>query len=181
MGPTLMKTLILVVGVLAIVICAVVAVVFLRRSREETRPASRQTGEAHRESLPVAHRTISLSDTELVANPHAKQNITGKAHVGDVFDYPSGAYLCAAGKKLHLSHYGEGNPKPTLPLKYCDNPSACQCFLREIEDKRRAQRRVNRDRREQFRLEPGEPEKPDRRKLPDRRATQVYWQGYDKV
>ena len=91
MGPTLMKTLILVVGVLAIVICAVVAVVFLRRSREETRSVSVQTGEAHQESLPVAHRSISLSDTDLVANPHAKQNITGKAHVVDVFDYPSGA------------------------------------------------------------------------------------------
>ncbi|MGH8119512.1 MAG: hypothetical protein ACRESK_02750 [Gammaproteobacteria bacterium] len=96
-----------------------------------------------------------------------------------VIDHPANAPLCDAVRKLHFRHFGQSQQLPSLPLKDCDRKETCKCFHREVMEKRRAHRRVSRDRREEFRFEQGKAAKPERRLLKDRRTARTDWDGYD--
>jgi len=154
-----MKALILIIGILAVVACGVVGFIFLRRSKELTQTTAKPT---------------KASKPELKQEPKAK-----KFWAVYVIDHPANAPLCEAVKKLHFRHFGQTQQLPTLPLKDCDRKGACKCFHREVMEKRRAQRRVARDRREEFRFEQAKSSKPDRRISRDRRAARTEWDGYD--
>jgi len=163
-----MKTLILIIGVLAVVACGVVGFVFLRRSRELTQAPKPAQGS------PKVPNVSKATNPELKQSPKTK-----KFWAVYVVDHPANAQLCDAVKKLHFRHFGQTQQLPSLPLKDCDRKESCKCFHREVTEKRRAQRRVARDRREEFRFTPGKPEKVERRKFGDRRAARTEWEGYD--
>ena len=159
-----MKAVILVVGLLVVVACIVAGVVFLRRGRELEQESSKASPRLSRSPNPGVKE----------APPKPK-----KAWAVYVIDHPANVPLCDAVKKLHFRHFGQSQQLPTLPLKDCDKKDTCQCFHREIMEKRRAQRRVGRDRREEFRFEQSKASKPERRVLKDRRASRTDWDGYD--
>lgn len=144
---------ILIVGILLVAACMVAGIVFLRRSNE-----------------------IRRLENNPLASPAQKPR---KPWAVYILDHPAGAPVCDAARKLHFRHFGQSQQLPVLPLKDCGKKESCQCYHREVMEKRRAQRRVGRDRREEFRFDPGKSAKPERRKLKDRRAARIQWDGYD--
>ena len=148
-------TLILVIGLLLGAACGVTGYIFLRRN------------------VQVAQKVkVADKGSKPVQKPKKPWAIY-------VIDHPANATICEPARKLHLRHFGESQQCPTLPLKDCDRKDSCQCFKREIVDKRRAQRREKRERREEFRLDPTKPAKVERRIFKDRRAARTEWDGYD--
>ena len=147
--------MLIITGILLAVICGLLVFIYLRRGQEPARGAG--TGN---------------KEPQVVQKPK-------KSWAVYVIDHPADATVCEAARKLHFRHFGHGQQLPTLPLKDCDKKDSCHCFHREIMDKRRAQRRVNRERREEFRLDPTKPTKVERRTERDRRAARTEWDGYD--
>ena len=156
-----MTTLILVIGILLGAACGVAGYIFLRRSGEV----------AHKYEVPHKNKVADKGQQQ-IQKPK-------KAWAVYVIDHPANATICEPARKLHLRHFGESQQCPTLPLKDCDRKDSCQCFQREIVDKRRVQRRQSRERREEFRIDPTKPAKVERRILKDRRAARTEWDGYD--
>ena len=148
-------TMILGIGLVLVLACGVTGFIFLRRSRE------------------VTHE-VKIQDKE-----PAKVQKPKKFWAVYVIDHPANATICDAVRKLQFRHFGQSQQMPTLPMKECDKKKTCQCFQREVMEKRRAQRRESRERREEFRFNPDKPAKVERRKLQDRRAVRTEWDGYD--
>jgi len=142
-------------GLLLVVICVVAGIIILRRSRGEAVPEAKADNK----------------NAQQVRKPNKPLSVF-------VIDHPANTTICESARKLHFRHFGQAQ-LPPLPLEDCDRKDACKCFHREVADKRRAQRRVNRERREQFRLDPTKPVKAERRVLKDRRAARTQWDGYD--
>jgi len=143
-------------GFLLVVICGLIGFIFLRRGQEPARE----------------EKAGDKKPAQQVQKPK-------KSWAVYVIDHPANATVCEAARKLHFRHFGQSQQLPTLPLKDCDRKDSCHCFHREIVDKRRAQRRESRERREEFRLDPTKPAKVERRIFKDRRAVRTEWDGYD--
>ena len=147
--------MILVIGLVLVVACGVTGFIFLRRSREDTHEVK-----------------VQGKDPKQVQKPKKDWAVY-------VIDHPANAIICEAVRKLQFRHFGQSQQLPLLPLKDCNKKDSCHCFHREVAEKRRAQRRVSRERREEFRFEPSKPAKVERRILKDRRAARTQWDGYD--
>jgi hypothetical protein len=147
--------MILITAFLLIVICGLIGFIFLRRSQYPVREA--KAGDKKPQQIQKPKKSLAVY----------------------VIDQPANATICESVRKLHFRHFGQSQQLPALPLKDCDRKDSCHCFHREIVDKRRAQRRENRERREEFRLDPTKPAKVERRVLRDRRAARTEWDGYD--
>ena len=142
-------------GILLLIICGLLVYLFLRRGQGPARESSVDNKQAQQVQKPKKSSAVY------------------------VIDHPADSTVCEAAKKLQFKPFGQGQQLPTLPLKDCDSKESCHCFHREIVDKRRAQRRVNRERREEFRMDPTKPAKAERRILRDRRSARTEWDGYD--
>ena len=147
--------MILGIGLVLVVACGVTGFIFLRRSREVTQEVKVQGKEPKQVQPPKKFWAVY------------------------VVDHPANATICDAVRKLQSRHIGQLQHLPTLPLNDCNMKDSCHCFLRELMEKRRAQRREKRERREEFRFDPTKPAKVERRILKDRRAARTQWDGYD--
>ena len=142
-------------GFLLVVICGLIGFIFLRLGQKSARQANTGDKKPQQDQKPKKSSAVY------------------------VIDHPASASVCEAARELHFRHFGQMQQIPALPLKDCDRKDSCHCFHREIVDKRRAQRRVSRERREEFRLDPTKPTKVERRISKDRRAARTEWDGYD--
>jgi hypothetical protein len=159
-------------ALLVLFVCVMVFV-YLRRSKSaqsenRKRELTHNHHPVHNPTSPAAHSPASPAHS-------TKPNI--KQYWAKYLDYPETAVACKAAMTIRKQHITEIGMLPVIPLTDCTMTNDCRCFLLEVREKRRGQRRVNRERRDDFRFETGKPAKTDRRVLHGRRKGDVSWES----